>query len=206
MKRILLVFSLMLLPAMVYAQKSLKHISGLSHLASTVSVSEKEVVSGFSSNRTSNSIIHLLNRNSLSDLFYGGGLMRALDEGLNNVANTAIVMQNGENNLVQVNQSGHSNVAVLEQAGNNIRNTVTQSGTGNIYGSKLTGNNHELDVSQIGNHNLYLFEYNSSKPLKHSVEQIGNNLKAVQIGKTSKPFGIKEYGKGMHIIIRHYHY
>lgn len=207
MKRILFILTLLLLPGLVLAQTSLKNIKGLSSIASKSSFSEQEVVTGFSAGNVGNGLFQLLEHSDLSNLSYSQNLLEALSEGMDNLTNTAIVMQNGANNLAQVNQSGgNSNIALLVQAGNNIQNTVTQQGNGNVYASKISGNDHRLDVSQIGNNNLYLLEYDSNKPLQNTVKQIGNGLKAIQLGRTSKPFQIKEYGRGMNIVIRHYNF
>lgn len=206
MKRlwIILAFSLFL-PCLGFAQHSLKHIHGLSNIASRGSYSEREIVSGLFNHNDGIGLLNLLGYSNFIDDSYHYGFYSLLDDDYGNLKNTAIVEQNGTNNSAQVNQTGNANIALIEQAGNNIQNTVNQTGTGNIYGSSLEGNNHKLEVSQVGNNNLYLLNYESSKTLTHTVQQIGNNLKAVQIG-VGKPYEIKEFGTGMNIIVRHYHW
>ncbi len=209
MKKIVYLLIILFVPCLGYAQNSLTNISGLSELASNSPLSLKQLVSGIYNFDGTLNLTPLINYSSTINHYKSGIRLNAsLSGNFSNLTdkNTAIVLQNGSNNIAQVNQSGSANVAVLQQAGNNINNSITQVGNKNVYGSVLIGNNHQLEVSQIGNNNLYLLEYNSSKTLNHTVQQIGNNLKTVQIGKTAKPYSVKQFGTGMNIIIHHYQY
>jgi hypothetical protein len=139
----------------------------------------------------------------LFDLDFSGPLAgivaRALSDG---TGNTATIFQDGANNSAQVNQVGQSNVAVMVQRGSFNTSTLLQDGSYNVYGSLLDGTNNTLNVEQIGNNNGYLFGFQGSN-LNHSVQQIGSNIQATQVGVGHAPFSIEQRGSNMDITIRH---
>ena len=128
-----------------------------------------------------------------------GIVARALSSG---TGNTAAIFQEGANNSAQINQIGQSNVAVMVQRGSFNTSSLLQDGSYNVYGSLLDGTKNTLNVEQIGNNNGYLFGFQGSN-LNHSVQQIGNNIQATQIGVGYAPFGIEQRGSNMDITIRH---
>lgn len=211
MKKLFLIPLIFLVPVLVWGQGTLSNNSTLSQIASNSSLSKRQLISSItgklSIGLTGNIQQGAVNSTTLSALPSGGDPFISLVTGTPHPTNTAIIDQVGNNNLASVNQTlGTSNLAVLKQAGNYITTLVNQVGSGNVYGSDLAGNNHYLNVSQIGMDNLYLLEYNSSVNLNHTVQQIGNNLEAIQVGTVSKPFSITEQGVGMKILIQHYKY
>ncbi len=211
MKKLLIIIVFFLVPILTLGQGTLNNNATLSQIASSSSLSKKQVISTITGKLPSNISSNVQGTSGssviLGTLPAGSDLFTSLVTGLPHPTNTAVIEQVGDNNLASVNQfDGTANLAVLKQAGNNITTLVTQMGIGNVYGSQLKGDNHYLDVSQIGANNLYLLEYSGDKTLNHTVQQIGNNLQAIQVGSVSKPFSIKEQGVGMKILIKHNQY
>jgi minor curlin subunit len=130
---------------------------------------------------------------------FAGIVARALTSG---TGNTAAIFQDGANNTAQVEQIGQNNAAVMVQRGSFNTSTLLQDGNYNVYGSLLDGMNNTLRVEQIGDNNGYIFGFQGNN-LNHAVQQIGNNIKATQIGMGHAPFSIEQHGSNMDITIRH---
>lgn len=130
---------------------------------------------------------------------FAGIVARALTSG---TGNTAAIFQDGANNTAQVEQIGQNNAAVTVQRGSFNTSTLLQDGNYNVYGSLLDGTNNTLRVEQIGDNNGYIFGFQGNH-LNHSVQQIGNNIRATQIGVGHAPFSIEQRGSNMDITVRH---
>lgn len=206
MNKLFFISLFFLCPILVFGQTTMNGNSTLSQIATRNSISKQELLSSITGKVSGNI--------QMTDGFAAGSGMFTSEDGtfvsfvsgIAHPSNTAVIEQVGNYNQVNVNQFGNANLAVIQQAGNRIMSLVNQFGSGNVYGSRLTGDNHYLDVSQIGSNNLYLLEYSGDKTLNHTVQQIGNNLQAIQVGSISKPFSIKEQGSGMKILIQHNQY
>lgn len=122
--------------------------------------------------------------------------------GFQSGGNFALINQQGEDNLAGINQVGLSNLAVMHQEGNVNTTEVDQLGNRNIFGAWLTGDNNQLRVSQIGDDNVYVLDFVGTD-LDHTVTQQGDGIRAVQIGRSTRPFSIEQYGSGMDIRIEH---
>ena len=206
MKKLFIISLFFLCPILALGQSTMNGNSTLSQIASKNSISKQELLSSITGKISGNIL-------TTDGTVAGSGTFTSVDGSfvsfVNSIAhpsNTAVIEQVGDYNQVSVNQFGASNLAVIQQAGNRITSLVNQYGSGNVYGSRLSGDDHYLDVSQIGSDNLYLLEYSGGNTLNHTVQQIGNNLQAIQVGPISKPFSIKEQGSGMKILIQHNKY
>ena len=140
---------------------------------------------------------------ALFDVDFSGPLARIVARALTTgTSNTAVINQQGDYNTAQITQRGQNNAAVMVQRGSFNTSTLLQDGSYNVYGSLLDGTNNTLNVEQIGNNNGYLFGFQGSN-LNHSVQQIGSNIQATQVGVGYAPFSIEQRGSNMDITIRH---
>ncbi len=118
-------------------------------------------------------------------------------------ANLALIQQVGDRSRTEIEQRGEGNVAVLYELGDRNRSSVLQRGDDNIYALWLRGDQNRMNGRQIGDRNIFLFEGAGENLTFPFVSQVGNDLKAVQIGSTVLPFGIEQRGNGMEVIIEH---
>lgn len=118
--------------------------------------------------------------------------------------NFAFVQQDGGANVADVAQIGLSNVAVMQQIGIGNLTLLEQLGNRNVFGAWLTGDNNRLSLRQQGDDNVYILDFvGDDQHLGHSVDQVGNNLQAVQIGAAAAPYSIQQRGNGMEIRVEH---
>jgi hypothetical protein len=112
------------------------------------------------------------------------------------------VLQFGVENSVTVNQQGSSNFAAVLQAGGYNVTDITQRGTSNAAGVLLGGFGNEVALLQEGEGNRYLLGYRGSG-LDRRREQIGQNNRMIEVGRSSTPMRIQQRGTDMRLRIRH---
>lgn len=116
--------------------------------------------------------------------------------------NTAVIEQVGGGNKASITQEGRRNVAAVYEDGSFNDVDATQIGSDNVFGAWLVGSFNDLSVTQQGTNNYYYLGFTGAN-LQHTVTQIGNGLRAIQIGVGSVPFGIQQTGNGAEVIITH---
>lgn len=116
--------------------------------------------------------------------------------------NATAIVQHGDGNVAHVLQQGEANVIHASQVGVDNSLHATQIGDDNLVGTRLVGDDNAVDIHQQGNGNAYLLGFEGSG-LSHSVRQIGNKLRLVQLGSGSRPFDVEQRGVDMTIRIEH---
>ena len=132
----------------------------------------------------------------------------ALDYGLDEISprQGVRVSQFGVENSVTINQQGRSNFAAVLQAGEYNTTDITQRGSSNAAGVLLGGFGNNVALLQEGDGNQYLLGYRGSGldltgPRRR--EQIGQNNRMIEVGRSSTPMRIQQRGTDMRLRIRH---
>lgn len=117
--------------------------------------------------------------------------------------NFVALFQDGSGNFISTVQGqGTGNQIQASQSGANNALYAVQLGSDNVLGVRLIGNDNTLHTLQQGDANQYLFSFQGNS-LDHSLLQVGDHLRAVQIGVGSLPFSIEQMGHDMEIRIVH---
>lgn len=126
-----------------------------------------------------------------------------IDQGV--AGNLAVVDQTGDAGQAAITQRGLANLAFLQQMaeGGGINQTsILQEGDANLTAVALRGGDNALTVEQIGSGNVYTLDF-TGRTLNHSVSQVGNGIRAEQVGFGTAPFSVEQRGNSVPILIEH---
>lgn len=111
----------------------------------------------------------------ISDPFSNPNLIKVSQDGTDN---NAVVLQEGSQNALSLEQSGHGNHYRGEFAGELLINTIIQKGNQNILEQHLIGSNMNFFISQEGSSHE-LIQKESGDGIGYKVTQKGQGMKVL---------------------------